>query len=150
MDLKKVTIIVCMSLSLSTTGCSLANYVSQEGLTGALGGTAVGSAVGWFIGEEVGNKEENIALNAAIGTGVGILAGAAVNQKNIRSARKKEVAIREAKLISKNQKELDKLREEINESSSWGRNEVKPWDKRYIANEQDPPYQGNPNYHTTN
>jgi len=145
MDFKKVSIAICISIAFSTSGCSIASYATQEALSGALAGTAVGSAVGWVIGEEMGNKAENIALNAAIGTGVGILAGAAINERNIRAARKKEVAVREAKLISENQKKLDKLREEINESSSWGRNEVKSWDKRYTANDQDVPYQGSTN-----
>jgi uncharacterized protein YcfJ len=132
----------------SLGGCSFASYASQEALTGALGGTAVGSAVGWVIGQEVGDTAQNVAVNAAIGTGVGILAGAALNERNIRAAQKKEVVVREARLISKNQKELDELREEIYDSSSWGRNEVQSWDQRYTGDYPSVPYQGSTLYNS--
>lgn len=135
-----------LAVLLSTQGCSLASYASQEAFTGGIAGAAVGSGVGWLIGEQVGNKSENIAVNAAIGAGLGLLAGAVLNERNLQLAREREVVVREAKLISKTQRELDELRENLNDSSSWGRNEVTPWDQRYWGEDPHIPYQGPTHY----
>ena len=132
--------------SFSTSGCSASAYGSQEAFTSGLAGGAVGSAVGWLIGDKIGNKSENIAVNGAIGAGLGLLAGAAINERNIQLAKQREIVVREARLISKTQMELDRLRENLNDSSSWGRNETKPWDQRYTADDYAPPFQGSTGY----
>ncbi len=124
----------------STSACSARNYTSQEGLFGTLLGTGIGSGIGWVLGEKVGNKGKNIAVNAAIGGGLGLLGGAVLNQRNIQVAREREVVVREARMISKNQRELDRLRSEVYESSSWGQNEVKSWDQRYTGRNDDRPF----------
>ena len=122
------------------SGCSARSYASQESMSGALVGT--GSGIGWLIGNEVGNTTENVLSNAAIGAGIGMLGGALINEQNIKTARQREVVLREARMISKNQRDLDRLREEIYDASSWGRNEIKPWDRRFQVDQPGVPYQG--------
>lgn len=135
-----------LSICLLTSSCSLANYGSQEALAGSATGGLLGGAVGYAIAQKTGNTKENVLINAGIGTGVGLLGGALVNQRNVNNAKKREVVVREAKLISKNQMELDKLRKEIYDSSSWGNNEVDTWDKRYEGEYRPEPFQGNTSY----
>ena len=140
---KKISVICCALLcSLAICSCSPANYISQEGLSGSLIGGAVGTGVGWLIGNEVGDKSKNMAANAAIGAGVGLLSGAFVNERNIATAKKREMVVREAKMISTTQRKLDKLREELYDSSSWGKNETETWDVRYMDSSERIPYQG--------
>ena len=130
-----------------TSSCSLANYGSQEAAAGAAGGGLIGGAAGYAIAKKShGNAAENILVNGAIGSSIGLAAGALINQKNVNHAKKREVAIREAKLISKNQEDLDHLRQEIYDSSSWGNNEVDTWDKRYNGEYRPEPFQGNVSY----
>jgi hypothetical protein len=110
---------------------------------GTLVGTGIGSGIGWILGEKTGSKGKNIALNAAIGGGLGLLGGAVLNQRNIQVAREREVVVREARMISKNQRELDTLRSKVYESSSWGQNEVKSWDQRYTGTTENRPFMSN-------
>ncbi len=133
-------------ISLSCTGCSLASYASQEAVSGALGGSLIGGAAGYAISRKIGNAPQNILVNSAIGTAAGLAAGSFINQRNIKNAKKREVVVREAKLISKNQADLDKLRKEIYDSSSWGNNETGSWDQTYPATNTGYPHQGSSNY----
>lgn len=128
--------------SCSFAGCAPASYASSQAAGGTLIGAAVGSGVGWLLGNEVGSKTENVLLNSAIGGGIGLLVGSLLHEQNIRLARKREIVTREARLMSKNQMELDALREQVYESSSWGKNESSPWNKRYLDNAPNIPYQG--------
>lgn len=145
MKASKILVLAC-SLYIGGIGCTAASYVSQEALTASLAGSAVGSGVGWLIGNEVGNKTQNIAVNAAIGGGLGLLAGAIINEKNVSLARKREVVLREARLMDRNQMELDRLREDLYDSTSWGRGEIRTWDKRYEETPSNRPYQGPSGY----
>ena len=134
-------------LSMSQVACTAASYVSQEALSGTAMGSLAGAGVGWLIGNEVGMKTENVAVNAAIGGGLGLLAGAIINEKNVSIARQREVVMREARLVSKNQQELDRLRENLYDSTSWGRGETKPWNERYLEEDPARPYQGPSGYY---
>ena len=140
------TILIC--LSISCTSCSLVNYASQEALGGALGGSLIGGAAGYAISTQVGNAAQNVLVNGAIGTAAGLAAGAYINQRNIKNAKKREVVVREAKLINKNQYEIDELRKKVYDSSSWGNNEVETWDKVYPATNSGTPHQGSSDYQT--
>ncbi len=145
--MKGLTISVfSLLLCAGTSGCTAASYVSQEALTASLVGSAAGSGIGWLIGNEVGSKTENIAVNAAIGGGLGLLAGAIINEKNVSLARKREVVLREARLMDRNQMDLDRLREDLYDSTSWGRAETKSWDERYQVEQSGRPYQGPTGY----
>lgn len=139
---KLIQVGVVLGLCTSQVACTAASYVSQEALTAGTVGSLTGSGIGWLIGNEIGDKSKNIAVNAAIGGALGLVAGALINEKNIRIAREREVVMREARLISRNQRELDTLRENLYDSTSWGRAEVKPWDQRYIIDTSESPYQG--------
>ncbi len=145
MKVYKVSLLA-LSIYFGGIGCTAASYVSQEALTASLAGSAVGSGVGWLIGNEVGNKTQNIAVNAAIGGGLGLLAGAIINEKNVSLARKREVVLREARLMDRNQHELDRLREDLYDSTSWGRAETRTWDHRYQQDSSGRPYQGPTGY----
>ncbi len=133
-------------LALTCSSCSLASYVSQEALSTAAGGGLIGGAAGYAISRRVGNASQNILVNSAIGTAAGLAVGSFLNQKNIQTAKKREVVVREAKLIGKNQLEVDKLRKEVYDSSSWGNNEVSSWDQRYPTTNNGMPHQGSSNY----
>jgi len=132
-------LIIVLGLS---CGCSPASYSSTEGIVGGLAGSAVGSGVGALIGSQAGNMGTNIALNAAIGGGMGLLSGAILHEHNLQVARDREIVLREAELIDENQRSIDLLRDQVNETSSWGKNEVKSWDERYPAENLELPYQG--------
>ena len=95
-------ICILVAISISSTSCSLVSYASQEALTGAVGGGLIGGAAGYAISRRVGNAGKNILINSAIGSAAGLAAGSFINQRNIKNAKKREVVVREAKLISKN------------------------------------------------
>ena len=129
--------------AMTQTGCSPAGLASTEGMFGGLAGAAVGSGVGALLADQSGGSMgKNIALNAAIGAGVGLLGGSILGENNLKIQRQREIVLREAELIDENQRELDLLRGQIDESSSWGRNEVKPWNERYPAEDLQLPFDG--------
>ena len=134
---------------MTCTGCKLANFASKEALTGGVGGSLIAGAAGYAISRRIGNSAQNVLTNAAIGAGTGLAAGALLkNHRNNKIAKKQEVVVREAQLITKNQLELDKLRKEVYDSSSWGNNEVGTWDQIYPATNSGTPHQGSSNYQT--
>lgn len=133
--------LIC-SLMIAQLSCSPSSYTSQEGMMGGITGTTIGAGIGWWFGKEYGKMTENILLNSAIGGGIGLLAGALLHDQNIKIARKREIVKRESIMISQNQKELDMLRERLYDSTSWGGNETKSWDERYVGEDSDYPYQG--------
>ena len=140
--LKYMTFLALLPVLLCLSACSPGSYASNEGMMGAFTGTLLGSGVGWYLGDELGKKKENILLNAAIGGGLGLVGGALLNEQKVRLAKEREVVIREALLIDENQKELDNLREDLDESTNWGRGEVKPWNERYPDEAYDLPFSG--------
>ena len=134
---------------MTCTSCSLANFASKEALTGGVGGSLIAGAAGYAISRRIGNPAQNVLTNAAIGAGAGLAAGSLFkHRKNIETAKKEAVVVREAKLITKNQMELDKLRKEVYDSSSWGNNEIGTWDQIYPATNSGTPHQGSSNYQT--
>ena len=143
MSVKKnaLTLLLGM-LALSQSACSLASYQTMEALVGGAGGSIAGGGVGYIIGQEIGKKTENTATGAAVGAAAGVALGALVHENNVELSKEREVVVREAKLIDENQKEIDRLREEVNEESNWGRNETKPWNERYADDIPDEPFQG--------
>lgn len=129
-----------------TTGCSPAAYSSSEGIVGGLIGSAMGSGVGAYFGSVEGNMTKNILANAAIGGGLGLLGGSMMYENNLQLERQREVVVREAEMIDKNQRELDLSRERLYDSTSWGGNDSKPWNERYPAEDLELPYQGPSQY----
>jgi len=127
---------------IALSGCSPAGFVSPEGMVGTGIGAAAGSGVGWLFAESVGNTAENVLINGAIGAGVGMLAGAMLYQRNLKVAREREVVMREARMLDVNQQEIDQLRRKVDDASSWGANETRPWDERYQKVQDNRPYQG--------
>jgi hypothetical protein len=127
---------------LSSAGCSPGAFLSGEAGIGSLGGAAVGSAVGAVIGADKGNMTANIAANGLIGAGVGLLGGAIAHGMGEAGGKKQEIVLREAKMIDENQKEIDLLRQEVDDSTKWGRAETKSWNERYLGEDPSEPYQG--------
>lgn len=140
-----------LSLPLGATvllsGCSPTSSISPEIFTGTALGTAAGSSVGWIFSREYGNTAQNLLVNGAIGAGVGLLAGTLLHERNVKLAQERQVVIREAEVIDESQKEIDQLREKVYDSSSWGRNETKSFDRRYQTEESEAPYQGAPTFY---
>ena len=126
--------------------CSPGSYATGEALAGTLVGSSAGAGVGWLLGERVGNKTKNVLVNSAIGAGVGVAAGALVHEQTAPLRRREDAVRREARLIGETQKEIDDLRQSIYDQSSWGNNELKPWDERYLGEDAITPYQGYSQY----
>ncbi len=137
-----VKLIALFSVLVTPVGCSPASYVAAESMVGTAIGAAAGSGVGWLFASEVGNTAENIIVNGAIGAGVGLLAGAILHERNLQIAREREVVLREARMLNQNQREIDELRRTVDDASSWGANERRPWDERYQREQSHRPYQG--------
>lgn len=105
-------------------------------------GTAAGVGAGYAISEQIGKPVENMALVGAAGAGLGMLAGGLLHERNERDAEERSVLIREVRMIGENQREIDTLRENLTESTTWGKGEVKPWNERYWGENYSSPYEG--------
>lgn len=115
---------------------------SQEGAVASLITSGIGAGAGYAVGNEIGKKTENTLLGAGIGAGLGLMAGGLLHEQNLKVAKARAIVVREARMLDRNQKEIDNLRERIYESSSWGGNESRPWNERYWGEDPDYPYQG--------
>ena len=82
------------------------------------------------------------ALAGAIGGGLGMLAGGMLHERNVSEVKKRQLLVREARVVSENQREIDAMRENLAESTRWGGGEVKPWNERYWGESYDTPYEG--------
>lgn len=141
----KISQILAVSFLISSlSACSSSSILSSEGLWGASLGTAAGAGAGYLVGDHIGKQTENMALLGGVGAGVGILAGGLLHDENVRSSQQKLAVVREARLIGENQKELDHLRQSMEDATVWGQTEVKPWNERYVTDENssNTPYQG--------
>ena len=124
-------------VTMSATGCSTDSLFTSEGLWGTSLGTAAGVGTGYLVGQHIGKPTENMALIGGIGAGAGLLAGGLLHDENVKASQKKLQVVREARLIGDNQREIDHLRQTLEDSSVWGQNEVKPWNERYVTDEDD-------------
>jgi hypothetical protein len=127
---------------LSFTGCSFSSLGTSEALLGGGLGAAAGTGAGYAIGESIGKSTENMLLVGGIGTGLGLLGGAMLHERNMKEAQRRDVLIREIRMVGENQKEIDSLRERMHDESSWGGMEVKPWNERYLGESYNTPYEG--------
>ena len=136
--------IALFAIASSLSACSTSSLFSSEGLWGASLGTAAGAGAGYLVGQHIGKQTENMALLGGIGAGVGVLAGGLLHDENVKASQQKLTVVREARLIGENQKELDHLRQAMEDASVWGQTEVKPWNERYVTDENasNTPYQG--------
>ena len=139
---REIGLVVSFSLALSSVGCSPSSMASPEGAVGSIITGVLGAGAGYAVGNEIGKKTENTLLGAGVGAGLGLMAGGLLHEQNLRVAKQRAVVVREAKMISRQQKELDNLREQLSESTQWGGNEVKPWNDRYWGEDSAIPYQG--------
>ena len=139
MSLKSLVIrtLAIATLLGSGTGCSYDRMFTSEGLWGTSLGTAAGVGGGYLVGQQIGKPTENMALLGGVGAGAGLLAGGLLHEENVKASQKKLQVVREARLIGDNQREIDHLRQSLEDSSVWGQNEVKPWNERYVTDEDD-------------
>ncbi len=140
--MRLVKSVVLISLINGLVGCAPSSMFTQEGAGFGIVSGLLGGGAGYLIGEEVGKKTENTLLGTGVGVGLGMMAGGLIHEQNVRTAQKRTVVVREARLIGETQKELDHLRNELTESTTWGGNEVKPWNERYWGEDTGIPYQG--------
>lgn len=136
------TAFLVASLFSAATGCSPTSVLSTEGAAGGLLGAAGGTGIGYVIGTQIGKTTENMLLAGTIGSGLGLMAGGLLYEHNVFSAQEREVVIRRAQRISTQQRQIDSLREDMFERSSWGRGESKSWNDRYWGESYDAPYEG--------
>lgn len=134
--------IIASTYLIALSACSPGSYLSTESFAGTALGAAAGSGVGLLFANKVGNTAENVLINGAIGSGIGLLAGAMLHERNLEVAQQREVALREARLLHENERELTILRRQIESASSWGNNETKDFGERYPETNPNRPYQG--------
>ena len=140
--LKQFCKISFLSALLLSSGCSPSSLITTEGLAGSLLGAAGGSGVGYAIGQQIGKTKENMLLAGGIGAGLGIMGGALLHEHNISAVQKRQIVIRQAQVINRQQQEIDSLRDTMHDNSAWGRGEVRPWNERYLGENSDSPYEG--------
>ncbi len=128
--------------ALAALGCSPTSVLSTEGAVGGALGAAGGTGIGYAIGQSIGKTTENMLLAGTIGSGLGLMAGGLLYEHNVFSSQEREVIIRRAQRINSQQREIDALREDMFERSSWGRSEVKGWNDRYWGESPNTPYEG--------
>jgi hypothetical protein len=148
-SLKKV-VVLTISSSLFFSGCSSAASAGASALPIApqvaipvLIGSVGGAGFGHLFGKENGDATQNVLINSAIGAGVGLAAGAVLYTRQLELKQEQEETKKQGELIVKSQKDIDTLRTQVNESSSWGRNETKSFEERYQIDRSEEPYQGN-------
>ena len=132
--------IFAITLGLSVAvGCSPQAITSYEAVSSTVVGGVLGAGVGAAIGTAVGETAKNVAVNSAIGAGAGLLVGAMINEMN---RKQRVVVVRQAETIGENQKRIDALRKEVDDSTKWGQGEIRSWDQRYLDHNPNYPYQG--------
>lgn len=134
--------VLCVFLSAVMVGCSASSAATEEGLLGGLTGGAIGAGIGAYYANKLGNTAENLLLNTALGAGAGIIAGAMLHEINTANDEQRALVVRQAALVSENQRNIDQLRNEMRDASIWGRAEVKEWNERYWDENPNNPYQG--------
>ena len=123
--------------------CSAQSAASSTALLAGLIGGGAGVAGGAIIGQNdrsIGAKRGAVALGT-VGALLGATAGSVARQNEI-DAQRETYFKREPYETDQRQLEIDKFREQVYESSSWGRNEVRPYEERYVILDENPPYQG--------
>ena len=140
--MKNLFLVPALIIVVLANSCAPSSVISPEGAVGGLLGSAVGGGVGAFFAQDYGHQTENILINGAIGAGAGLAAGALVHEIRMESANEKARIVRQAEMIGEAQREIDLLRQEMADASTWGRGEVKPWEDRYMGDNPDLPYQG--------
>lgn len=131
-----------VAASVFLSGCSAGSAFTKDGGLGALIGGALGAGAGAALGDQRGEAEAGAVLGGVVGAGLGLIAGAVIHEQGEEAARKNEIIVRRAAPVSLEQREIDALREEVYDSTSWGRGEVKPWNERYRGDNPNIPYQG--------
>ena len=134
---------ITILISSALIGCSSGSSMfTQEGMMGSSFGLLAGTGAGYLIGQQIGKPTENMALAGGIGAGLGLLAGGLMHDRNLKKEYAKQAVVREAQLVSDNQKDIDDMRQRMQDSSTWGQGEVKSWNDRYWGESYDVPYEG--------
>ncbi|MBP9838863.1 MAG: glycine zipper 2TM domain-containing protein [Proteobacteria bacterium] len=129
-------------LTSSLSSCStLSGIYSSEGLVGSSIGALGGAGIGYAVGTQIGKKTENTLLAAGIGAGLGALIGGSMHA-DAKEEQAKLVVVRKAREKDELQAKIDNLREDYNDSVSWGRSETKSWNERYEGDDFSSPYEG--------
>jgi len=130
-------------LSISLSACSTTSIASPVAAVGTIVGAGVGALTGGLIAsrDKDYDKGKTIAVGAGAGAGLGLLAGALVQNHN-EEVEKARPVVREPMYTNNPvQREIDAIRKDMRDSTSYGRGEVRSWDQRYQGSHS-LPYQG--------
>ena len=137
-----------LTLFLLTSFISCANtrdLLSGSATIGTLVGAGVGIVSGSIIGKETGIDKNRAITQLGVGAAtLGLLVGAqaSANKRNIERKTFKVRAPEPLSYYLNGEAEIHQLNKDIHNSSKWGQMEVLPWEKRYIIEDEEVPFQG--------
>ena len=139
----KTKLIALISLTVSFSACSMGSVATPVAAVGTVLGAGLGAVTGGLIAstDKDYDKGKTIAVGAASGAAMGLIAGAMINDHN-EEVEKARPIVREPKYTDNPvQREIDAIRSDMRDSTSYGRGEVRPWNERY-QEAHSLPYQG--------
>ena len=143
---KIILTIIVLSTSALLTACSPRSLFSSTAAIGGAIGAGAGAIGGAILAKEedsISEKEAIVGL-AAVAAAIGSTTGALVHENEQQKERQKYV-VRQGVQASQLEKKLDKTRDEVYDSTSWGKAEIKPWEDRFETEPSRGIYQG-PNF----
>lgn len=138
-DLRHQILWPCIVLCL--LGCSCFLGCSNRGI-GGVTGALVGTGIGGLTGYAQGDLERGALIGGVAGAVLGTIAGGMFPESESEEAQTEKIVIRTPRYPLDTQKEIDTIRQQMEDSSILGGGEVKPWNERYQGNEVPIHYQG--------
>lgn len=140
----KGNVVFCAILFLTCfNSCSPGSAVSTPGLAGSLLGASAGVAGGLVLSEYDSSFESDEAalLLGGSGAAIGLLSGGLMHENRVN---KERAMYYERVLLEKDnrQEEIERMSRYLDESGSWGRSEVDPYEDVYDDGTIRPYYQG--------
>lgn len=128
-------------LCLCMLGCSSFIGCSNRGI-GGVTGALLGTGIGGLTGYAQGDLERGAVIGGVAGAVIGTITGGMFPESESEEAQTEKIVIRVPSYPSDTQKEIDALRQRMEDDSILGGGEVKPWNERYQGNEVPIHYQG--------
>lgn len=144
LNIRIISLLISILLPiLSMNACSPASAVSSTAAMAGLFGAGAGAAGGVYLGQQdIGvTANEGAAALGAAGALVGLTAGAIAHQNEI-DKQKQTYYDRVPYETDLRAGEIERVHTYVDESSSWGRNEVKSYEDRYPLEDENRPFQG--------
>ena len=139
----KIHVSVGVLLTLSLSACSASSIMTPFAAVGTLAGAGLGAVTGAVVAatDDSFDKNATIALGTGAGAATGVIVGAMMHERQQEIEKIRPIVREPMYTDNEVQREIDGLRQEMRDDSSYGRSEVKPWDDRYLENDS-LPYQG--------